>query len=202
MQRGRQGTVALAFIDQVADVASGRFGLHPPDMAAWSERVPLTAYYALLASLQAHASAPVGFEIATLLKATAFEELGFLVRSSQTLRAALDVALRCLRLVTDERLVLEHVGDHVHILYYPSGPEHDGHRPAAELMLGDILGGLPRAEPGVALRFRGPSTWGAGRPHPVSCGVARSCVAAGRFGSRRAHGAAGRGAVADAACGG
>lgn len=159
---GSNGTVSAAFVTRVAHVLQVQFGADETDLSRWPERVPLAVYYGLLADAASRVEGPVGFEVARGLEITAFEELGFLVRSCETLGDAIEAAVRFMRTLTDERIRLDVTGDVASVCFAPLGPSHPGHRPAAEVMLGDMLHGLPLEpeSPGmeqVRLELSGPA---------------------------------------------
>ncbi len=131
---------------QVADVLTEQFEVAPFELEPDQRRVPLLTLYEHLADAAASAGRPIGFDVARALTVAAFEELGFLVRSCQTLGDGIEVALRYMRTLSDERLEMERHDDVVSLRHHPSGPAHPGHRSASELMLGDLLFGLPPAE--------------------------------------------------------
>ena len=170
-----QGTIAAAFMRQVADVVEQRFGIAQPALDPGAERLPLSTFYDLLAKAAATHEGPIGFDIARSLTVMAFEELGFLVRSCPTLGASIEVALRFMRNLSDETLRFERDGDTAWVGHTPLGPPHPGHRPATELMLGDLVFGLPpvEVEPAVErvrLELRG-APRGPLEPYEAAAGV-------------------------------
>lgn len=141
-----KGTLASAFMRQVAEVVEQRFGIPAPPLSTDEDRVPLVTLYTLLAAAAAKQQGPIGFEVARSLTVMAFEELGFLVRSCATLGEGIEVALRFMRNLSDEQLRFDRDGDTAWVSHTPLGSPHPGHRSATELMLGDLLFGLPPAD--------------------------------------------------------
>lgn len=161
---------------QVAEVVAQRFDITAPPLPPAADRVPLVTFYDLLASAAAQHDGPIGFDIARSLTVAAFEELGFLVRSCATLGEGIEVALRFMRNLSDETLCFQREVDTAWVSHTPLGPPHPGHFPATELMLGDLVFGLPPAdvEPAVArvrLELRG-SPVGALERYEAAAGVA------------------------------
>lgn len=136
------GTIAGRFVEQIAATIEDRFGYVHPDVRAYPDRVSLTRYYDLLETAQEHASTWIGFELARVLKVAAFEELGYLIRSSKTLGAAMREGTELIRAFTDEPVTFECAGPHASLSYKPVGATRPAHRIAAEFMLADSLEGF------------------------------------------------------------
>jgi AraC-like DNA-binding protein len=109
-------------------------------------RVPLDRLYSLLEVAAEGFEEPDDLPLLVIRDATpeAYEALGLMVSTAETLGAALRAVVKFGRLVTDEPVGLSVEGDQVRLTYLPEGPRRPGHRYAAMLMLADAIGGLSR----------------------------------------------------------
>ncbi len=109
-------------------------------------RVPLDRLYTLLEVAAAYFDEPdeLTLLIVRNVKPEAYEVLGYMVSTAETLGAVLQSLVRFGRLVTDEPIDLVVEGDRARFLYFPVGTQRPGHRYAAVLMLVDAVQGLSR----------------------------------------------------------